>query len=375
MKITHVVENLNRGGLERMVLDLVGLQLAEGHQLQVVCVFQAGSLAGELEALGVPLVVCGKRRGLDFRALRRLRHAVSAHDTQVLHTHNAAAHYQAVLATVGLRLPRVINTQHGMTRRGMGAGKRTFRRDFLYRIALTGTDVVATVCDAARRDALSHRLAPPDRSTVVPNGIRVETFQPASGLSRAKLRQALELADGVRVVGTVGRLNWVKDQRNLIKAFAQVHRADPATALVLVGNGELMASLQGCARDEGVAGAVHFLGDRNDVRELLQGMDMFVLSSVSEGYSMALLEAAASGLPIIATDVGGNGEIVRDGETGRLVPACDAQALAAASGELLADPVAADRLARAALDWVRVHGSLQTMASRYTSLYRPAGTT
>lgn len=372
MNITHVVENLNRGGLERMVLDLVALQCGQGHQVQVICVFEEGSLAGELATLGVPLAVCRKRRGLDLRALARLRRAVRNHGTEILHTHNAVSHYQTVLATVGLNLRRVLNTQHGMTRRGMGVGKRTLRRDWLYRIALAGTDVVVTVCDAARRDAQSRGLAPPARSTVVPNGIRIESFQPASAAMRASLRQALGLADGVRVVGTVGRLNWVKDQRGLITAFARVHAGDPATALVLVGKGELLASLQGRARDEGVADAVHFLGDRSDVRELLQGMDIFVLSSISEGYSMALLEAAASGLPIIATDVGGNGEIVRDGETGRLVPACDPEAMASAIGELLADPAAAERLGQAAFDWVHVHGSLQTMASRYASIYCPA---
>ncbi|HET6432960.1 glycosyltransferase [Dyella sp.] len=366
MKISHVVENLNRGGLERMVLDLVALQSAQGHQVQVICVFEPGALAGELEALGVTLVACGKRRGPDLRALRRLRRAVKIHGTEVMHTHNASAHYQAVLATFGLRVPRVINTRHGM-----GAGTPSARRDRLYRLALGGTDVVATVCDAARRDALSRRLVPPTRSTVVPNGIRIELFTPASAGRRAALRRALGVADDIRVVGTVGRLNWAKDQRNLISAFAQVHRRDPRTALVLAGKGELLFMLRAHAKAEGVAAAVYFLGDRNDVRELLQGMDVFVLSSVSEGYSMALLEAAASGLPMVATDVGGTREIVRDGETGRLVPAGDPEALASAISSLLEDPDTAGRLARGALDWVRVNGSLATMASRYESLYRP----
>lgn len=367
MNITHVVENLNRGGLERMVLDLVALQQAGGHRVQVVCVFQAGALAGELEAIGVPLVVCGKRRGIDLRALSRLRRAVRSHATEVLHTHNAVAHYQAVLGTLGQRVPRVLNTRHGM-----GAGKRSLRRDGLYRAALAGTDVVVTVCEAARRDALRRGLVPAARSTVVPNGIRVEAFEQGSDAMRDRLRCELGLSSQVRIIGTVGRLNWAKDQRGLISAFARVHAADPATALVLVGKGELLASLQGRARDEGVTDAVHFLGDRNDVRELLQGMDLFVLSSISEGYSMALLEAAASGLPIVATDVGGNGEIVRDGETGRLVPACDPEALSSAIGELLSDPASARELALGALAWVRVNGSLQTMAARYASLYATA---
>ena len=101
MKITHVVENLNRGGLERMVLELVKLQQRQGHQCQVVCVFEQGSLAHELAMLEIPVIACGKRPGLDLRALVRARRSVRAHAAEVLHTHNAVAHYQAVLATRG----------------------------------------------------------------------------------------------------------------------------------------------------------------------------------------------------------------------------------------------------------------------------------
>jgi glycosyltransferase involved in cell wall biosynthesis len=138
---------------------------------------------------------------------------------------------------------------------------------------------------------------------------------------------------------------------------------------VLVGDGELRASLQQCAIDEQIADAVHFLGDRNDVPDLLRGLDVFALSSVSEGYSMALLEASAVGLPIVATDVGGNGEIVKDGETGALVPARNVAALAEAM-LALQEPEVAAGLAHAARAWVEQHGSLEAMAARYDDLYQ-----
>ncbi|HEU4669274.1 MAG TPA: glycosyltransferase [Dyella sp.] len=366
MNVTHVVENLNRGGLERMVLDLVGLQCRQGIRPQVVCVFEAGALAGELDALGVPLVVCGKRPGMDLRMLRRLRRAVRDHGTEVLHTHNAAAHYQAVLATPGLSgRRRVINTRHGM-----GAGPVAARRDALYRAAMGRTDAVVTVCDAARRDAVARGLVPESRTVVIPNGIRVERFAAAGEPARRALRESLGVAPGTRLVGTVGRLNWAKDQDGLIRAFARVHATRPDTALVLVGSGELRGDLEDRARLEGVAAAVHFLGDRSDVVQLLQGLDLFVLSSVSEGYSMALLEAAASALPIVATDVGGNAEIVRHGETGMLVPSSDPAALAVTLGALLDAPAMAAELGRAARVWVLEHGSLDTMAARYARLYQ-----
>jgi glycosyltransferase involved in cell wall biosynthesis len=365
MNITHVVENLNRGGLERMVLELVKLQHQQGHRCQVVCLFERGAHAHELDDLGIPVHACDKRQGLDLRALARARRMVRSHGTEVLHTHNALAHYQAVLATCGLNLRQVVNTRHGM-----GGNRRAGRREWLYRRALTRTDAVVAVCEAACRDACRRGIVPATKARVVPNGIRVASFQPASTAMRERLLQMLQLSSQTRVIGSVGRLNWTKDQVGLIRAFRQLHEQQPDTALVLIGDGELRAALQQCAIDEGVVDDVHFLGDRNDVGELLQGFDLFVLSSLSEGYSMALLEACAVALPIVATAAGGNGEIVRDGSTGRLVPPCNPAALANAMLDLLRDPEQAFGLGRAARAWVEQYGSLEAMALRYASLYQ-----
>src|SRR6185312_12433762 len=143
----------------------------------------------------------------------------------------------------------------------------------------------------------------------------------------------------------------------------------PDPALVLIGGGELRDELQQCADAEGLANSVYFPGDRDDVPALLQGMDLFALSSISEGYSMALLEACAAALPIVATDVGGNGEIVRDGLTGSLVPARDPSALAGALAALLREPAQAQTLGHAARAWVEGHGSLEGMAAGYAEIY------
>ena len=364
MNITHFVESLDRGGLERMVLELVKYQHRQGHRCQVVCLYSPGSLAHELDELGIAVQVCGKRQGLDLRALARARRMVSIHSTDVLHTHNAVAHYQAVLATCGLPMRQVINTRHGM-----GVNRRARRREWLYRRALARTDTVVTVCEAARSDAVRRGIIPSSKACVVPNGIRVEAFETASSSARGRIARLLNLPEPTRIIGTVGRLNWTKDQLGLIRAFKIVHEHEADTALVLIGDGELRASLQQSARDEGVADCVHFLGDRSDVRDLLQGLDMFVLSSLSEGYSMALLEASAVALPIVATDVGGNGEIVRNGTTGSLVPAGNPPALAEAMLALLRNPQQAMALGHAARTWVERYGSLETMAMRYDQLY------
>lgn len=366
LRITHFVENMERGGLERAVIDLIAAQREAGHECRLVCLFDRGILADELSASGVSVEICDKRTGADFRALRRARDLLRGGG--VLHTHNAAAHYHAVLASAGLPLQRVVNTRHGM-----GESNPRSRREWLYRRSMARTDYAVAVCETARRHLQNNGVSPRSALLSIPNGIRTEGFRAAGDAARARLREQLALAPESRVIGTVGRLEPVKDQANLIRAFRQVRLSVPEAVLLLVGDGALRSELESVAAAEGVAGATRFLGDRSDVPQLLQGLDLFALSSVSEGYSIALLEACAAQLPIVATDVGGNREIVRDRSNGLLVPARDADALAAALTELLSSPAYAVELGQAGRQWVTHEGSFRTMASRYEALYRNAG--
>ena len=368
LDIAHVVENLERGGLERMAIDLVGAQHAAGHRCRVACLFEPGALAHELESQGIEVHACHKRSGFDAGAISRLRAWLRAVPGAVVHTHNANAHYHTVAAGFGLRLAKMINTRHGM-----GAAQPGSRGEWLYRRTMARTDIVAAVCEAARARFAQQGVRPRERLLAVPNGIRVEAFSCASGERRAALRNVLGLAPGVRIIGTVGRLNPVKDQATLLRAFARVHKTSADTALVLVGDGALRATLEAQSAALGLGDAVRFLGDRSDVRQLLQGFDAFVLSSLSEGYSMALLEACASGLPIVATDVGGNREIVADGRNGLMVAPADDAALAEAMASLLREPARAAQMGQAGRDWALREASIATMAARYDALYRDDG--
>jgi glycosyltransferase involved in cell wall biosynthesis len=365
MKITHFVENLERGGLERVVINLALAQRDAGHDCRVLCLFQQGALAGELLAEGIAVQACGKRPGLDVRALARARSLLREQPDGVLHTHNDMAHYYATLASIGIGLTRIVNTRHSMSSRNKGS-----RREWLYRRSMRLTDHAVAVCEAGRERLAGEGVRPRMQLSTIPNGIRMERFAPASADARRRLVEEAGLAQDARIVGTVGRLNRVKDQATLIRAFGAVRAALPESVLVLVGDGPLRAELEAVAEIEGIRSAVHFLGDRSDVHSLLQGFDLFVLSSLTEGYSMALLEACATALPIVATDVGGNGEIVREGWNGRLVAPGDAALLAAAiSGMLRLDPSALTRMGRAGREWVLAEGSFTHMAERYARLY------
>ncbi|SEL09470.1 Glycosyltransferase involved in cell wall bisynthesis [Pseudoxanthomonas sp. GM95] len=379
MNITHFVESLDRGGLERVVIDLVRTQRDAGDRCQVVCLFGAGALAGELRALGIPVHSCGKRRGLDLRAILAARRLLRQHDTEILHSHNAISHYYAVLASRGLPLRKVVNTRHGMDKTRAvaqrGSRSRSWRDDrleWLYGKSMACTDAVVAVCEAARDEFRRRKDLPARKIVAVPNGLHVERFEPGSTQARQQLRQALGVPDNTRLAGFVGRLTWAKDHATLVRAFRLLHEQRPETALVLIGDGPLRSSLEALARSEGVAEKVFFLGDRNDIHALLRGLDLFVMSSVTEGYSVALLEACASALPIVATRVGGNPEIVRDGFNGALVAPGAPSELAAAMIDILGDQARAYEMGRAGREWVLEYGSLSTMAARYAALYGSA---
>lgn len=364
MEIVHVVENLDRGGLERTVVDLIASQRDAGHECRVICLFKLGLLARELLANGVRVDACGKRSGLDLRALRRARALIRQSPDAVIHTHNAMAHYYAVLASVGLPVKCRINTRHGM-----GGRIRSGRQEWLYRQSLRGTDYAVAVCEAARQRFAADGMRPRRALLSVPNGIRLERFRPADDVARQSLVAELGLPTGSRIIGTVGRLQPVKDHALLLRAFAKVRVQVPEAALVIVGDGPLRAALEAQAEQAGLSDAVRFMGDRHDVPRLLTGMEVFALTSTSEGYSVALLEACASSLPIVATDVGGNREIVRHGVNGRLVPSGDAAAIATALIALLRGGEQAAAMGRAGYAWAQAEASFRTMAERYHGLY------
>lgn len=363
MNILHLVESLERGGLERVVVNLALAQQAAGHAVAVVCLFREGTLAAELSAAGVRVTCAAKSASLDWRAVRHVRRELASLSAEVLHTHNAMANYYGVLAALGRRV-RVVNTRHGM---GSSSAKALTER--LYRASLLRTTAVAAVCEHARRHFVATRMVPARLAHVVRNGIRVEDFTASSPEARTRARAMLGIATHAYVVGTVGRLNWAKDHALLIDAFAELEQQVPGSRLVVIGDGDLRPTLQQHATQAGVAGRVTFAGDRGDVPLLLAAFDVFALTSVTEGYSIALLEAAAAGLPVVASDVGGNREIVQDGSTGVIVRERTAESFVRALAALAESNERRTAMGNSARRWAEAFGSVASMAESYASLY------
>jgi sugar transferase (PEP-CTERM/EpsH1 system associated) len=214
---------------------------------------------------------------------------------------------------------------------------------------------------------------PARRITRIINGVDVERFRPPESGSRRGLPKDFASATDL-VIGTVGRLEPIKDQRTLVRAFVELAGRFPELRgrlrLVLVGDGSTKRDLQELLGDSGLAGQVWFAGSREDVPQLMQAMDVFVLPSLAEGISNTVMEAMASGLPVVATDVGGNAELVVDGETGFLVPRDDPPRMATALSNYLRKPEIVEQHGQAARNRAEQAFSLAVMVDSYRRVYR-----
>jgi glycosyltransferase involved in cell wall biosynthesis len=366
MRVLHVVESLDRGGLERVVCDLAIEQQRRGHFVEVMCLFTAGEFAADLKAAGLAVHVAGKKPGLDLAAMGRLRATARAGRHEVLHTHNPVANYYACMAMpLSWRSLPIVNTRHNM-----GARNPADRREQLFRWSMVRTAKVAMVSPQVSRKFVDAGVVPAAKAAVVMNGIPVDRYVEANEVTRAAARQTLGLPAEGRIIGTVGRLVGVKNHALLLAAAAPLCHADAALRLVLIGDGELRGALMSQARDLGISDQLVLTGERADIPQVLPAFDVFAMPSISEGHSIALLEAACTGLPVVATAVGGNPEIVQDGRTGVLVPTQDAEALREALGALLSDAAHRQNLGAQARLWARDTVSLAAMTTRYDDLYR-----
>jgi glycosyltransferase involved in cell wall biosynthesis len=366
-RVLHVVDSLERGGLERVVTDLAVMQRQQGYDVAVFSIKAPGALAAELERAGVPVLLGDKRRSADLRTLRALRRALRERRIDVAHAHNFMPAYYLAAAGIGWGAGVAsVATCHDMGARLARRKLRWIMRWALARmnrVIMVGAQVHARYLDAGVVDA---------RKTLrILNGVALERFSYGAD-ARARARHLLGLGEDDRVIGCVGRLVELKNHRALVDLMPELAREFPNLRLVLVGDGPMRQHLEQRALELGVTQRVILAGEQPDVARLLPAFDVFALPSTTEGLSLALLEAAASGLPIVATAVGGNPEIVEQGRTGLLVPSGDAGALADALRGLLAQPARASELGRAARTWVADNASLAAMFRSHDQLYRQA---
>ena len=328
--------------------------------MAVCCIDDKGAWAGQLEPLGVAVDALLRRPGFQFALGSEIARLARQHRANVIHSHHYSPFIYSCLSRIWAPRTRIVFTEHGR----LSDAKPSRKRTIVNRVAGRLPDAAFAVSAELREHLVAEGFSA-GAMGVIHNGIEVGRRPDATLRRRARVNMGA--GDEVLVIGTIARLDPVKDLATLLRAFA-VLQTSPAR-LVIVGDGAEREHLHAIARQLGVMDRVHFAGHRNDAREWLAGFDIFVNSSISEGISLTILEAMAAALPVVATRVGGTVEVI-DPSCGRLVASRDPASLARVIDELAADSTRRRQMGDAGRERVERHFSLDRMVAAYHAVYQ-----
>ncbi len=335
MKLLQLVHGLPIGGTEVMVCHLVRGLRRLGVDVAVACMDQVGELGEGLKAEGVSVELLTRKTGLDRQLGRRIASLVRSGGFDLVHAHQYTCFVYGALAKPRSLKP-LLFTEHG---RFYPDGSSFKRRIFNYLYARRA-DRVTAVSEGVKQSLVKVEGFDARYIDVIYNGIELGRFSGAASRNTAEARASLGLRPNVKVVGTVARLDRIKNQAMLIHAIRALRHSGLDACLLVVGDGPELASLEAVTEQLGLVEHVRFLGKRSDVHKVLQAMDVFALSSFSEGTPMTLIEAMAARVPIVSTGVGGIPEIITDGKEGLLITGTPPDS------SRLSDPAAAEYLGR-----------------------------
>jgi sugar transferase (PEP-CTERM/EpsH1 system associated) len=372
-KILHVVHSLEVGGLENGLVNLINHLDPDRFEHSVCCLTKSGKFAERIASAGVKIVELNLPAGQFRFPLFRLAGLFREISPQIVHSRGWAT----VDATFAARLARraaIIHAEHG--RDLVDKDGDNWKRNQIRRLVGLNVSRYVVVCDFFRSWLSQSCRVPAQKIVHIPNGVDTKKFHPKNrcvaeedGISDTAWRRSLDISLDAVVLGSIGRLDPVKDFPTLLKGFAEIKREFPQTILAIVGDGPLRENLVAIANDHGLAGSVKWLGQRRDIPALLRRFDLFVQTSAFEGMSNTILEAMATGLPIVATDTGGNSELVKKDQNGSLIPVGDVSALIGAVGAYLCNPALRTEHGIGSRRRVERDFDLSLMAARYAELY------
>lgn len=362
MRVAFLAADLDVGGIQSMV-DSLGRGLDRTRfEPSFVCFDKQGAIAERLRADGYAVRFVPRRPGLDSNLPRALRQTFAELGVELVHAHNRTALFYAVLAR-GLRAgPKLLYTEHDRS------FPEALKVRALHAILSRRLDSVVAVCNAVRNAIVATEGFPAARTHVIVNGVADPGFAAVDPSQRDAIRREFDVGPGQRLVLAIGHLTAVKDHATLLDSLALIPTSE-RPHLVIAGDGPLRAELEAQRSRLGLDDSVALPGYRKDVPALLNAADLLVMSSVSEGLSIALIEATARGVPIVATDVGGNDEIVEHGKNGLLVPARDPLVLANTLREILPDESRLRAFGRAGRERYERRFRLEQMVESYSAIY------
>ena len=368
--IAHVVHRFDIGGLENGVVNLINRLPESTWRHAVIALTDVSSAFSQrVQRQDVQYVSLRKPPGHLWKVYPRLARTLRALQPAVVHTRNLAA-LEAVVPAWALGVPVRIHGEHGRDARDPHGTRRRYQwvrrayRPFVSRYVALSQDL--------QRYLRTRVGVPEDRIVQLYNGVDSDRFRPVQG-ARIAIDGCPFRSPEHWLVGTVGRMDPVKDQCTLARSFVLALRMNPSAQdrmrLLIVGDGALRAECESILEAGGARHLAWFAGDRNDIPEIMRGLDCFILPSLAEGISNTILEAMSCAIPVVATRVGGNSELVNEAVTGSLVPPADTVALMQAMISYFDNQALARQHGAAGRKRVEESFSLQRMVDAYHDLY------
>lgn len=347
-----------------MLVNMISRLDSYRFKTSVCCFDRLGPLADEVEGVTAEVALLQREKGFDWRYPWTLSKHLKNRSIDVLHLHNPTAFFYGALAGKLAHIPCIVYTEHG---RDFSMG---WKVKLIHRWIARMVNKIVVVAEHGRRVLCDDEGVDREKVELIYNGIDGRRFDKRNYAGKAKqLRDALGLSCDTKVVGVVGRLAKIKNHAVLLRAMAQVIKEQDDIVLLLAGDGPLRAEIESMISEYELNGFVRILGTRTDIPELLSIMDLFVLPSFSEGLSLTLIEACAAGIPIIATRVGGNEEVVVHEFNGLTVPSDDPVAMENSICQVLGNTSMARQMGANARKRYEGTFTIESMVKKYEQLY------
>lgn len=365
INVLHVIAHMSVGGMEQRLKEMV-IRYSKDRFHPVVCCLRDEDVVGwEIEQHGIEVIRLNRMQGKRFDPIIiwMLYRLMKKRGFSVIETHGYQASLYGRLAAWWAGVPVIISSSHNVYQR------KAPRRFWINRLLAGCSDRIIAISERVKEDLVRLERISPEKIEVISNGVDPVLFE--NRMTKEEAREKLSLPRSAFVIGTVGRLSVAKGHRYLLDAFRLVldeeNRLD--LRLVLIGDGSLRRELERTVSDLGLEKRVSFLGTRRDVPDCLRAFDLFVFPSLWEGQGVALIEAMAAGIPIIATDYEGVREILTDGVEALIVKPRDPEALKKGILRLLQNRGLQTALAEAAARRARTEFSMERLIRKHEELY------
>lgn len=363
IKVLHITFDMTIGGAQQVILQLVENMDANLVEAEIACIDnQLGEFGQALEAKGFNVHLFQRQPGFDLQLIKSLKRLIQLNGYDVVHCHQYTPYTYGLLAAL-LTKARVIFTEHGRFYPDYG----TWKRKLLNPVFSLFTKQITSISSATKDALVEHENFSAASIQLIYNGITDKSELP---VDEAALKKQFSIPLDAFIFGTISRLQPIKNQQMMIKAFKQVSEQHPKAFLLIVGDGDIKPKLENLVAELGLQQRVCFAGFQSEAYRFHKIIDVFLLSSFSEGASMTLLEAMSFSKPVVATDVGGNPEIIQNNDNGFLVESDNSEHFAQQCMVLLNDASTYEAMSVRAKQLFLEKFTLKAMCQSFQTLYR-----